>query len=108
MADIRLCDLTLGAVCRIGITLSTCFWMPVSLLLGVAGAFGALPVESLQGDATGMVGFVSGFLQGIACSIATDAMLVLGALSLAIASRVWGGGAFVLKLRRPASQARGD
>lgn len=99
MADIRLSDLTLGTICKIGITLSTCFWMPASLLLGIAGALGELPVESFNRDASGVVGFFGGFLQGIGCSIATDVILVLGAIGLTIASRAWGGGAFVLKLR---------
>ena len=76
MTDIRLADLTIGTTCRIGIALSTCFWMPVSLLLGIAGALGAMPVEALQRDTRGLVGFVGGSLQGIGCSIAMDIILV--------------------------------
>lgn len=107
MPDIRLSDLTIGTICRIGITLSTCFWMPVSLLLGIAGAMGAMPIDGLQRDAGGFVGFVGGTLQGIGCSIAMDLMVILGALGLAVAQRLWGGGTFNLRLRTNARRPKG-
>ncbi|GGE96888.1 hypothetical protein [Sphingomonas prati] len=100
MADVRLSDLTFGTICRIGITLSTCFWMPASLLLGIAGAMGAMPVEGLQRDPRGVVGFIGGALQGIGCSIIMDVVLVLGALGMVAAQRVWGDGDFDLRQRK--------
>jgi hypothetical protein len=103
MLDIRLSDLTIGTICRIGITPSSCFWMPVSLLFGIAGGSGAMPIEAWKHDASGFVGFVGGALQGIGCSLVTDVALVLGALGVVGAQRMWGRGDFALRQRRTAS-----
>ncbi len=103
MPEYRLSDLTIGTICRIGIALSTCFWMPVSLLLGIAGVMGALPGDGPQGDRRGFIGFVAGALQGIGCSIMMDVMLVLGALGMVAAQRIWGGGDFTLRQRKSGS-----
>lgn len=43
----RLSSLTTGTICRIGIALSTCFWIPAALLMGIAGAMGLLPDPDL-------------------------------------------------------------
>lgn len=58
MDTLRLSDFTFSTICRIGITLSTCFWTPASLLLGVAGAMDVMPVQGLQGDTHGVLGFI--------------------------------------------------
>jgi len=100
MDNLRLSDLTFGTICRIGITLSTCFWMPASLLLGIASAMGTMPVQGLQRDPRGVVGFIGGALQGIGCSIAMDVALVLGTLGIFAAQRIWGGSDFVLGRRK--------
>lgn len=100
MATVRLSDLTFGTICRIGITLSTCFWIPCSLLLGLLGMTGGLPLASPQHGTGGTVGFISGALQGIGYSILMDVMLVLGALSLIVSQRIWGGGSFDLPVRK--------
>lgn len=99
MEDMRLSDLTIGTLCRIGITLSTYFWMPAALLLGIVGALGDVPLAGLAA-ARGIVGFCVGLLQGICCSVATDVMLVLGALGYAVAQQVWGAATFTLKIRK--------
>ncbi|WP_237713927.1 hypothetical protein [Novosphingobium sp. Rr 2-17] len=99
----RMSDLTIGTLCRIGITLSTYFWVPAALLLGIVGALGDLPVAGLA-DAGGIVGFCVGLLQGICCSVATDVMLVLGAIGYTIAQRGWGAPTFTLKARKPRAQ----
>jgi hypothetical protein len=66
LSDLRLSDFTLGSICRIGITLSSCFWFPASLLMGLAAAGGFLPDLGAGPNAPGLMGFVSGFLQGLA------------------------------------------
>lgn len=99
MEDMRLSDLTVGTLCRIGITLSTYFWMPAALLLGMAGALGKLPASGLA-EAGGIIGFVVGMFRGICCSIVTDAMLVLGALGYAVARWGWGAATFTLHGRK--------
>ena len=104
MEDMRLSDLTIGTLCRIGITLSTYFWMPAALLLGITGAVGNLPVAGFAG-ANGIIGFCVGLFQGICCSVATDAVLVLGALGYAVARRGWGAASFTLQVRK--CRARG-
>lgn len=95
----RLSDLTLGSICRIGITLSSCFWLPASLLMGLAGASGVLPDLGAGANPAGPMGFASGFLQGIGCSIANDAVLVLGALCFAVMRGIGVGPNVVLKQR---------
>ncbi|MAW99381.1 MAG: hypothetical protein CMN72_06940 [Sphingomonas sp.] len=100
MTDISFSDLSFGTICRIAVTLSTCFWIPVSILLGIVGATGATPIEGLHHHVNGFASFVAGAAQGIGMSVAMDVMLVAGALSALVAHRLWGGATFRLKLRK--------
>ena len=100
METIRLHDLTAGTLCRIGITLSSYFWLPASVLWGIVVASGILPAMGLGESHSRVIGFMSGFGQGIASSIVTDAAILLGVLSYALARRSWGAVNFTLELRQ--------
>ncbi|WP_068082156.1 hypothetical protein [Novosphingobium rosa] len=102
---VRLSDLTLGSICRIGITLSSCFWLPASLLMGLAAASGVLPDLGVGPNAPGLMGFASGFLQGIGCSIANDVVVVLGALGFAVMRGFGAGPNVVLRQKSPEKAA---
>lgn len=96
----RLSSLTTGTICRIGIALSTCFWIPAALLMGIAGAMGLLPDPDLGFVPRGFPGFAGGFLQGIGCSIVNDLVVVLGAVGFALLRGTLGAPDPVLKQRR--------
>lgn len=77
---IRLADLTLGSLCRIGLILSTAFWLPASLLLGIAAVAGAAEVEWMGAPASTAVALPVALLQGLAAALLCDAALASGAL----------------------------
>lgn len=104
LSDLRLSDLTLGSVCRIGITLSSCFWLPASVLMGLAVASGVLPDLGAGANQSGLIGFASGFLQGIGCSIANDVVVVLGAVGFSV-MRGFGAGPNVVLRQKPPEKA---
>jgi hypothetical protein len=83
--SIRMADLTTGSLCKIGVTLSSCFWLPVALAMGVAAAAGYLP---MGGAAEPLVRFVIAALQGIAASLATDVLLVVGAVTFSASRKM--------------------
>lgn len=89
--DIRLNDLTLGSLCRIGFVLSACFWVPAGIALGIAAMTGVATVEWMGQPAPGLAGFAMGIVHGLVGALLTDAMLALGALVLCVARLRWRG-----------------
>lgn len=80
--SIHLTDLTLGSLCRIGLILSTAFWLPVSLLFGVAALTGAAEVDWMGTPVPTAAAIPVAILQGLAAALLSDAALALGALVL--------------------------
>jgi hypothetical protein len=81
---VRLADLTLGSLCEIGLILSTAFWLPTSLLFGVAAVAGAAEVEWMGAPVSTAAALPVALLQGLAAALLSDAALAGGALVLTI------------------------
>lgn len=77
---IRLADLTLGSLCQIGLILSTAFWLPAGLLLGIGAVAGVAEVDWMGRPVSTAAALPVAVLQGLAAALLFDAALAVGAL----------------------------
>lgn len=89
--EVRLNDMTFGSLCRIGLVLSVCFWLPAGIVLGLAALGGAVEVDWMGKPATGLAGLVTCIVQGLGGALLTASALALGALVLRALGSRWRG-----------------
>ena len=79
MNSISYNSLSLGALGRIGLIANVSLWMPLSVCIGVLGAFGLATVKWNGAAVTGLPALFAGVLIGVVMSLAGSALMLIGA-----------------------------